>query len=516
MPNCRYSRKIGLLCSRIIAWYRHRLGWIPTVFWIIGLALIVRLPDLTVPLWYDEIFSARVATLPLNRLMEAVAGDVHPVGYYLLLKAVVLTLGQSEFVLRLPSLLAGLALIWLVYRLAGAIGFTTGQQTASALMVALSPFQVYYAQEARAYAIVMAALTLAALGLVEKRRWWFIIGCAGALYLNTMSLFVVIGLGLAGLWIDRTKRFFACVAAIGLLYIPAGLTVAGQAHTISGNYWILPPFSPGRLIAVADDLLFFSPQTTMVFASAMLTTIAIVLICRSVNLPMLVSRPALYLLLSAGPVPLCLAAIVSVLWTPVLISRSMAGSAPFLYLLMVWAVSRERRSARWWFTGAAVVATAIIIGGTATNRMGRVDWTIENHPEPGEAVYHSSLTTFLPYQYYWPGQEHYLLPSDHGLNNDLSAQTKKALSIDSAEKPLDEIICRTPSDVWRLALTLTTLNTPADEAAILALQRQYERNRTDTTENEASQSRVYVVNCPGLTETTTPHAIFPTASIAPQ
>jgi len=56
---------------------------------MIALATLLRLwlAVLPEPLWYDEAFSAAVARLPVDRMIAATAGDVHPPGYYVALKA---------------------------------------------------------------------------------------------------------------------------------------------------------------------------------------------------------------------------------------------------------------------------------------------------------------------------------------------------------------------------------------------------------------------------------------------
>ena len=455
----------------------------------------MRLPDIAAPLWYDEVFSVRLAMLPVDRLLNATAGDVHPPGYYLLLRGWCLLFSNSEFALRVPSMLAGLALIYLVYRLASALSLTRPACIGASVITALAPFQVYYSQEVRSYALVMAALALAALGLIERRWWWFIIGCLGALYCNTMALFVVVGLGMAGLWTVRSdRRFWYSIGAIALGYLPALLMVISQAGQMSGGYWIVAPFSPGKLLSVFDDLLFFTPQTTFVIASATVTALTIALIATRLSLPALVDHPAPFVLLSAGVVPLCLAAIVSMLWTPVLISRAMAGAAPFLYLLIGWAVTHDKNTARLWAATAGMVALAALAGATSTNAMGRIDW--RNTPiTPDTALYHTSLGSYLPYQYYWPNNDHYLMPQQHGIQNDLTPQTKKALSIDSAEAPLEDIICTTPARHWMLGLTVTALNTPADADYINHLQRQYAPYQIKRTRTEFSDGGLYVVKC---------------------
>jgi 4-amino-4-deoxy-L-arabinose transferase-like glycosyltransferase len=110
--------------------------------------------------WNDEGNSARIAERSLGLILEGAAGDVHPPGYYLLLHAWRRLFGQSEFALRSLSVVAGLGLVsctWLLGRhLSGrAVGLI------AASLSALSPFAVYYSQEARMYAL-LGALAAAA------------------------------------------------------------------------------------------------------------------------------------------------------------------------------------------------------------------------------------------------------------------------------------------------------------------------------------------------------------------
>jgi 4-amino-4-deoxy-L-arabinose transferase-like glycosyltransferase len=106
-------------------------------------------------LWNDEGNSARLAERPLGLIVEGAAGDIHPPGYYLLLHYWRAPFGQSEFALRSFSVVAGLALLLFTYLLGRRLfGESTGLM--AALASAISPFAVYYSQEARMYALLAA------------------------------------------------------------------------------------------------------------------------------------------------------------------------------------------------------------------------------------------------------------------------------------------------------------------------------------------------------------------------
>jgi len=106
-------------------------------------------------LWNDEGNSARIAERSLDLIVEGAAGDIHPPGYYLLLHAWRGLFGQSEFALRSLSVVAGLAMVVLTGLLAQQL-FGRAVGLMAAALSTLSPFAIYYSQEARMYALLGA------------------------------------------------------------------------------------------------------------------------------------------------------------------------------------------------------------------------------------------------------------------------------------------------------------------------------------------------------------------------
>ncbi|MCB0167099.1 MAG: glycosyltransferase family 39 protein, partial [Anaerolineae bacterium] len=111
-------------------------------------------------LWYDETVSAFLASQSIPQLIAHTARDIHPPGYYLLLHGWTTLAGSSEFSLAFFSATFGLLIIPLTYALARRL---TNQPVAlwSALLVTVSPFNIWYSQEVRMYTLG-AALGLAA------------------------------------------------------------------------------------------------------------------------------------------------------------------------------------------------------------------------------------------------------------------------------------------------------------------------------------------------------------------
>ena len=123
-------------------------------------------------LWLDEVMSVGRTQGSLRQMLDEIAkADGHPPAYYILQYAT-RSFPKNEAVVRLPSALAGICLVWVVYcigrRLLGPL-----PGAAAAGLSAVSAFQVYYSQEARPYALAMllAALSLWLLVRIVDRPW---------------------------------------------------------------------------------------------------------------------------------------------------------------------------------------------------------------------------------------------------------------------------------------------------------------------------------------------------------
>lgn len=117
-------------------------------------------------LWYDEGNSARIAERSIQLILEGAAGDIHPPLYYLLLSLWRGLFGAGEAALRGLSAVSGIGLValawWFGRRL---FGIRAG--LAAAALLAVSPFAVYYSQEARMYALLALWAALASAWIVS-------------------------------------------------------------------------------------------------------------------------------------------------------------------------------------------------------------------------------------------------------------------------------------------------------------------------------------------------------------
>ncbi len=130
---------------------------------IILIALAVRLYNLTYhSLWFDEAISVYWARQSIPRILEVgftLVEDRLPPLYYLTLKGWANLAGFNETGVRLLSVYYGVLLVPVMAGI-GAKLFNRRVALFSALLVALNPFLIWYAQEARMYAPAVLFSTL--------------------------------------------------------------------------------------------------------------------------------------------------------------------------------------------------------------------------------------------------------------------------------------------------------------------------------------------------------------------
>ena len=111
-------------------------------------------------LWNDEYISWMISSVAINGgFWNAVKSQCHMPLYYLYLKLIMTLFGQSDLILRLSSLICGIAAIPVMYY----AGKEKDNYTAviCALFTSISSFLIYYSQEVRLYSLLflISALT---------------------------------------------------------------------------------------------------------------------------------------------------------------------------------------------------------------------------------------------------------------------------------------------------------------------------------------------------------------------
>jgi 4-amino-4-deoxy-L-arabinose transferase-like glycosyltransferase len=217
--------------------------------------------------WFDELYTAEVAPLPLGRLFDALISGDGTIAYlrdappsynapYYAVAHLWLTLtpfGADELGLRMLSLLAGTGAVAVFTR---AVARLADRRTGliAGLVLATNPFVVAYAGEARGYTLALLATALAALGLA---RWLdgepnalllYGLAAGAAGLFHWFALLVPAAFALSAV-ILRRRQSVPVVAVTALAAVPAlavvGIALANGvgssgAEWIRGVGWIVP------------------------------------------------------------------------------------------------------------------------------------------------------------------------------------------------------------------------------------------------------------------------------------
>jgi len=183
------------------------------------LAFALRLPHLGAQsLWYDETVSLTLAREPLPDLLAHTARDIHPPGYYLLLAAwlrIAPAAPTPEFISAFFSLSAGILLLPLTFIMGRRLRLPAAVNRLACLLLAASPYHVWYSQEVRMYTLGAGLGLLSAWGLLRTqpsatasahentrlgRRGWILYGAAAVAGMYTLYYTAFLLLTLNLLW----------------------------------------------------------------------------------------------------------------------------------------------------------------------------------------------------------------------------------------------------------------------------------------------------------------------------
>lgn len=230
--------------------------------------------NLDISLWHDEAFSALLIKYPWREMIFRIGLDVHPPMYYIALRLWSYVFGDSLASLRGFSVFFGTGTILLTFSFVK-IAFGKVQNflsenkpsinvnllaLVSALLVAINPFQIQYATEARMYtfgsflSLACAVILLKALytDLRAKKILYFLCyGVLGGMAILThyYLLFTISALGFFALvWHFYHFRFqlkqysFLVISFLvtGLMFLPWLNWFFYQYKQVGAGYWIPP------------------------------------------------------------------------------------------------------------------------------------------------------------------------------------------------------------------------------------------------------------------------------------
>lgn len=452
--------------------------------WLIAaltlLAAALRFFHLGTPaLWTDEAFSLWMARHSLPEIWRwTMRLDAHPPLYYIVLHYW-LILGDRETALRALSAIVGALTIPVAYLLGRTVG---GERLGllTALFLALSPFHLWYDQEARMYPLLMLAATCALLGLAlmlrepSKRGGWalYIVGTIAALWTEHSAALLLLSANVLVVLVRRPvlrsgaflRRWAAAQGLILIFWSPVLVMLlhqlaAGTAGPTSPTGW-------GVALSLLPDT--FSPLSAAshggVPFDVRLVTTAFAL---CVILPLMVgglwawrhARRWLTFALGVWLVPAACAILVGLVWQPVLTPATLTSGyrtliwvslAPFLLTAAgVLALRHGKVQA-----GAVILlllsAVANLIAYYQTvpkwEEWNRAAHYVARHVKAGDLIlFHGSLVQ-LPFDYYF---RRYGTPAvEHGVPRDFPSDDVREPRMTTADVPQLKALIRSHRRVW--------------------------------------------------------------------
>ncbi|MCL4248327.1 MAG: glycosyltransferase family 39 protein [Anaerolineae bacterium] len=368
--DLKYLPAMVVAGAVVVMWINHfRRAGIRLPHWLIITlpALIVRLPGMFEPLWYDETFTAALARLPFDRMTIVNLYDVHPPLWYLIEWINVRIFGSSEFALRLPALAFGILSCVLLYNLARRFVRPRAALGAGMIM-ALLPAQIYYSHEARGYSLLVCVVLYLITAALDRRSRDFVLLSYVVPAVHSLGLIYV---GLIGVWALLSGRLKWQTVMLGAGASLPGVALALiQARDVADGFWLQNFLSPAALLEPLYRMTLYYTQEPYILLGLAVVVGVTALSLYSNRRRWRRADHALLLVMLFG-VPGMLG-FISFAWRNVYLDRAMLPAFSMLPILWAMLFNRtnkgERNAARWillpMIAAVAVMPKTIREGGT--------------------------------------------------------------------------------------------------------------------------------------------------------
>jgi len=398
---------------------------------------------------YDDAFSIFLSQQSLSAIVHGTAADTMPPLYYFLLHYWML-LGQQIWLLRVLSVLLSLGSVFLLYWIVkDLVDWKAGIW--AAFLAAISPLQIYHAQDLRMYAL----LELAQLGYIwffsqiwknlnlgwkDWQNWVGLVFFGGlAMYSHNLAIFVLVVPNLFLIFKRKWRLLLRVMAAqlvIGLIALPWLLYLPGQISKIQGAFWTPRP----GLVEIIQAVIMFTaalPLSGVLLVIAAVLSFEILFIVVMEAIKDKKNKDELVFLAFYALLPPFLIFIVSYVMRPVFVPRGFLVSSMAYYGIAGVVISKN------WPKGVGVLAVGTF--GLAAVISLPSQYLLNSFPrspyleamnyleaviQPGEMVIHDNKLSYFPSKYYSPDLPQKFLADLPGSSNDtFAAGTQKAMGI---------------------------------------------------------------------------------------
>jgi mannosyltransferase len=362
-------------------------------------------------LWLDEAASVSIASQHGAALGAAMARDGgNMLGYYGLLHLLIGAFGNGAVVLRLPSAVGAA----LATALTAALALRLWDRTCALLagvLAAVSLTLVYWGQDARGYALMMALIAgsfLALLGLLRSEgpapsAWIAYVALSvAAAYAGLEAILIFPAQLLVLVWYRaRARALLSGLAVTGLCAVP--LLVLSAQRGSGQLFWV--PAPSWRTAKQVADALASSGLQPSYYASAGNALLILTGVAVAIGAVQLWRSGPGRLVLGWLAVPLVLDLAVSLVDHSIFQARYVLVSVPAMALVLAWTVARGGlpRPAAAALLAALIVLRVLVLapsyGVSSEEWRSATDYVVAA-TRPGDCIAFYPLDTRMPFEYY--------------------------------------------------------------------------------------------------------------------
>lgn len=349
---------------------------------ITGLAAVLRLVTLDLQsLWLDEALSAQMVRDDLGALFDALPYEASPPLFYLVEFVWTHLFGDSEFAFRLPSALAGIVTVPVIYLAARELG---GRRAGvvGGVLAAVSPAFIWYSQEGRTYSLAIMFAALSVLFFARSLRgdsgqpllWWAVFS-AGAIATHYFAVMLV---GIEAAWMLYERRDRRRVLAFAAIPVLAGVALIPllMAQQDNGAGSFVKSFSfASRVKGVPTEFLLGFSSPAFAGATAIALALAAVAVFLLATEPRGDSRRLAFTVAGVGIATCALPILLALAGRDYLYPRNLLVAwVPLMVALAVGLAAQRTRLGIAVTAGFVAVGLATVISVAAKPELQRDDW----------------------------------------------------------------------------------------------------------------------------------------------
>jgi len=304
------------------------------IFLILVFVFFLRLYNLGYhDFWYDEVITISYAQHPWSNWNAPL--------YWILLHYWIKIFRVSEFSLRFPSLIFNFLSVILTFLLGKEL-FNKKVGIIASIFIGLSPFHLWYAQEARDYSMVLFLGTLSSYlffkAIKEERvKLWlfFILVSLCGLYTSYFYIFLFLAQGSYLIFLRKFKvdlKVIICFLFITLgfsFYLPPFLS---KFYFIWQGFWIPKPTWESLIITIENFILGYNGFSFIYFVSDVLVVLFFISALWAIRKKEL--KASFIFCIFLAFIPIILAFIFSKLFFSLYLDRGLIIFSPYFYLIL--------------------------------------------------------------------------------------------------------------------------------------------------------------------------------------